>query len=239
MTWALEVADLQAGYPQAVVVHDLSLRVGVGEIVALTGLNGAGKTTTLLTLAGILPALGGTVSLFGTRVTRRPAHLRARSGLVLVPESRAICPQLSTLENLRLIRPNSSGMAIRDVLDLLPVLSPLLRRRAGLLSGGEQQTLALAKAFVAGPRVLMIDELSLGLAPVIVGEILPLVRSLAAKSGVAVLLVEQHSHIAAAVADRAYLLDRGRIVAECAASELTSRRDLADVGRTASGEATK
>lgn len=228
MTWALEVTDLSAGYRRAPVVHHASLRVGAGEVVALTGLNGAGKTTTLMTLSGVLPSLGGTVSLFGTAMGRRPPYVRARKGLVLVPEGRAICAQLSTEENLRLVRPNRGALRIPQVLELLPVLAPLLQRRAGLLSGGEQQTLALAKAFVAGPKVLMIDELSLGLAPVVVGQILPVIREHATRIGLAVLLVEQHAHVALAVADRAYVMARGQIVFDGPADEAAQRRGLDD-----------
>ena len=179
--------------------------MSAGEVVALFGANGAGKTTTLLAAAGVLPRMSGTVRWLG-RATNSPLHRLARAGLALVPEERSVISTLSVADNLRLGRGGISG-AVQH----FPELEPLLPRRAGLLSGGEQQMLTIGRALASEPKALLVDELSLGLAPLVVERLLDAVRSAADTSGVAVLLVEQQARRALAVLDRWYLLSNGRI----------------------------
>ena len=216
---ALAAHDLDAGYGAVAAVRGLNLEVAAGEIVALLGANGAGKTTTLMTLAGAIPALGGEVLLAG-QPARGPLHRRARAGVVLVPEERSVFMGLTVRDNLRVGR----GAAQR-VLEIFPELREHLRRKAGLLSGGQQQMLTLGRALAAEPRVLLADELSLGLAPLLVTRLLDAVRQAASDRGVAVLLVEQHIRSALEVADRVYVLRRGAVVLEGRAEELRARTE--------------
>ena len=214
---SLDVAGLTAGYGDVPVLHGLDLRVEPGELVALLGPNGAGKTTTMLALAGVLPSTG-TVRFEGTPLTG-PLHRRARRGIGLIPEERAVFRQLSTRTNLSL---GSGG--VDGALSLFPELEALLDRQAGLLSGGEQQMVVLARALAAAPRLLLVDELSLGLAPLIVKRLLTALRE-AAGRGLGVLLVEQHAGQALAVADRGYVLRRGTIELEGTGDDLLTRLD--------------
>ncbi len=236
----LDARGLVAGYGGIPVVHGVDLHVDAGEVVALLGANGAGKTTTLLTVSGVLPVIDGEVSVLGEqqrlRRRARPGEVaaRARRGVAHVPEDRGLFFDLTTAENLRLGRPRGRSspdpLPMEQVLEWFPALRDVMHRRAGLLSGGEQQMVALARAVLGRPRLLMVDEMSLGLAPIIVDHLLPVLRSIAQELGAGVLLVEQHVALVLAVSDRAYLMDRGTILASGAASELAERSDLIESG---------
>jgi branched-chain amino acid transport system ATP-binding protein len=231
---ALVMRDVSAGYKGIPVVRELNLEVRPGEVVALLGPNGAGKTTTLETIAGLNRPISGTVELSGQAVGGRPAHLLARQGLALVPEGRALFPGLTVREHLRLAGGRASKKGARkkvasseeELLEMLPELRKCLGRKAGLLSGGEQQMLALGRALVTRPRLLLVDEMSLGLAPVIVERLVPILRRAADELGASVLFVEQHVALALEVSDRAYVLTHGRIGLEGPAAELRERREL-------------
>jgi len=222
---ALVVRDLFAGYQQVPVVRELNLEVRPGEVVALLGPNGAGKTTTLETIAGLNRPISGTVELSGESVGGTPAHVLAHRGLALVPEGRALFPGLTVREHLRLAGGRNSGRE-EELLEMLPELQKCLGRKAGLLSGGEQQMLAVGRALVTRPRLLLVDEMSLGLAPVIVERLLPILRRAADELGASVLFVEQHVALALEISDRAYVLAHGRIRIEGPAAELRERREL-------------
>lgn len=200
----LEAHNLSCGYGTVEIVRDLTIEVQAGEVVALLGANGAGKTTTLLTLAGELDPLGGEVLFSGSK-SSAALHKRARKGLAFVTEERSIFPNLTTKQNLGVGRADAA-----TVTALFPELTPLMSRRAGLLSGGEQQMLTLGRALARQPHLLLADELSLGLAPKTVTRLLRAVRA-AADRGVGALLVEQYVHRVLKIADRVYLLHQGRI----------------------------
>ena len=225
---ALAVRDLNAGYRGVPVVRELNLEVRPGEVVALLGPNGAGKTTTLETIAGLHRPISGTVELSGEGIGGKPAHILARRGVALVPEGRALFPGLTVHEHLRLAgrRGRGSARPEDELLEMLPELRKCLGRKAGLLSGGEQQMLAVGRALVTRPRLLLVDEMSLGLAPVIVERLLPILRRAADELGASVLFVEQHVALALEISDRAYILTHGRIQLEGAAAELRGRREL-------------
>jgi branched-chain amino acid transport system ATP-binding protein len=221
----LVVSGLTAGYNGIAVVRDLDLTVAAGEVVALLGSNGAGKTTTLSAIAGLIKPLGGSITFDGAEIAGESAHKVARRGLALVPEDRALFHDLTTKENLRVARGRDTT-SDDEVLDLLPELRKCLSRKAGLLSGGEQQMLAVGRALVGKPRMLIVDEMSLGLAPVVVERLLPVLRAAADSFGSGVLVVEQHLSLALDVAERAYVLAQGRLVVQGRTADLRPRRDL-------------
>ena len=221
----LSISDLSTGYHGVPVVRDLDLHVDEGEVVALLGPNGAGKTTTLLTASGLVPILKGDVQVMGTSIKGRRPHTVARLGVAHVPEDRSLFFQLTVKENLRL-GTGRGATALKKALGYFPALESLMDRRAGLLSGGEQQMLAMARALASEPRLLMVDEMSLGLAPIVVERLLPVLRQIAADTGAGVLVVEQHVNLVLGVADRAYVLSHGDLALEGPAAHLRENRHL-------------
>jgi len=212
----LEVKGVSIGYGRIPVIKNLDLRVGKGEIVAVLGANGSGKSTTLLGLSGVIPISSGEVRMSGN-VMKSAAFKRARLGLAYIPEDRGVFRELTTMENLRLGR-GDPDLAF----ELIPELRALRSRKAGLLSGGEQQMLALARALAAEPMLLVCDELSLGLAPVMLDRIVD-VLLLASKRGVSMLIVEQHVHVALDLSDRAIVLRQGEVVMSGSSVELSGQ----------------
>jgi branched-chain amino acid transport system ATP-binding protein len=222
----LQISGLDAGYFGQPVVRELNLAVAPGEVVALLGANGAGKTTTLSTIAGLLDPIAGTISMDGEDIAGRPTHRLAREGVSLVPESRALFNGLSVKEHLQLARSGGDDLPTDAILEMLPELEKCMGRKAGVLSGGEQQMLAVGRALVGRPRLLLVDEMSLGLAPIIVERLLPILRRVADEMGTGVLFVEQHVPLALQVADKAYVLSHGRLVLEGAADRLRGETEL-------------
>lgn len=225
----LELDNLVVAYGRIEAVRGISLQVAEGEICALLGANGAGKTTTLRAVSGLLPARSGCIRYVGDDITRRPAHDIVQRGIAHSPEGRSVFPTLSVEENLTLggfvhrKRPASETAAkMDDVYELFPRLRERRSQLAGTLSGGEQQMLAIGRALMAEPKLLLLDEPSLGLAPLLVREIFRTIQTVN-KAGVSILLVEQNARMALRIADRAYVMETGRIRTAGAAAEL--RRD--------------
>lgn len=222
----LQVNSLTTGHNGVAVVHDVNLMVESGEVVALLGANGAGKTTLLHTIAGLLPAFNGTVFFNDRPVTGLSTHQIVRQGLSLLPENRGIFYQLTVAENLRLYKRQGGAVKVEEVFEYFPALKPLVERKAGLLSGGEQQMLSLGCRFIADPKLMLIDEMSLGLAPIIFQRMLPVLTQFAADRGVGVLLVEQHVHLALKASSRAYVLNRGELTFSGTANALQNQRQF-------------
>ena len=220
---ALVLDDVTVGYRGVPAVRGLSMQVSPGEILALLGPNGAGKTTTMLAAVGALPVLSGSITALGAPIEKK-VERNTRRGVVLVPDSRGVFHQLSVADNLRLA--HRRGKVELDVVyEHFPKLKTLRSRRCGNLSGGEQQMLALAKALLADPKVLLIDEMSLGLSPIAVQDLLPRLRTVADANQMAVVLVEQHIDLALGIADRAVVLHHGRVALAATAAELRDDRD--------------
>ncbi|MGA7178856.1 MAG: ABC transporter ATP-binding protein [Thiobacillaceae bacterium] len=220
----LEVRDLAVSYGSIKAVKGIDLTVGKGEIVCLIGANGAGKTTTLKAIAGLLPLSSGSVHFNGESLTRKPAFEIARSGLNLVPEGRGVFPRMTVAENLMMgAYARTDGRAVNQdlsrVYELLPRLAERREQKAGLLSGGEQQMLALGRAMLSRPRLLMLDEPSMGLSPIMVRTVFNIIREIAA-SGVTLFLIEQNAHLALQTAQRGYVMDSGQIILANAAALL-------------------
>jgi branched-chain amino acid transport system ATP-binding protein len=215
----LECRGLTGGRGATLVFRDLDLDVQAGSVLALLGPNGAGKSTLLLTLAGLLPARAGTVAVDGVRLRNGNPVAASRAGVVLVPDDRSLFTTLTVAENLEVAR-RRNGPPPRELLDVFPALEKRWDLTAGALSGGEQQMLAMARALIQQPRVLLVDEMSLGLAPLVVEALFDTVRRIASDHGAAIVLVEQHVSLALKVADEAAVLNRGTIVLRSAADEL-------------------
>jgi branched-chain amino acid transport system ATP-binding protein len=212
----LEVEDLHAGYGAIEVLKGISLRVDEGEIVTLIGANGAGKTSALMTICGCVPTRAGTVTFRGENLRAVPAHEIVKRGLVQAPEGRKIFPRLTVQENLEMgafTRRDKPGIAsdLARVLELFPILAERRAQAGGTLSGGEQQMLAVGRALMTRPRLLLLDEPSLGLAPLIVARIFEVIKQLNSE-GVTILLVEQNARMALKLAHRGYVLQTGRII---------------------------
>jgi branched-chain amino acid transport system ATP-binding protein len=210
----LSIENLRSGYGRIEALHGVSLEVRAGEIVALLGANGAGKTTLLRTISGVQPATAGEIRFEGQRIDRMPGHRRVTLGIAQVPEGRQLFTPLSVEDNLRLgawTRASADmGAEIAFVFAMFPMLDALRHTVAGALSGGQQQMLAIGRALMAKPRLLLLDEPSMGLAPILVDQILAVVAELK-RSGMTVLLVEQNASAALAIADRGYVIETGRI----------------------------
>ena len=236
MSAVLEVRGLVAGYGPVKVVRHLDLDVDAGQVLAVLGPNGAGKTTVMTTLVGLLPRLGGEVRVDGHPLhSGRPAAA-SRAGVVLVPEDRALFTTLTVRENLEAARRKGCPPA-RAMIELFPALESRWNLSAGALSGGEQQMLAVARAVIQQPHVLLIDEMSMGLAPVIVESLLPIVRHIADSTGAVVVLVEQHVHLALEVADHALVLVHGNITLSGPAETLTGQPDRLEAAYLGAGAA--
>jgi branched-chain amino acid transport system ATP-binding protein len=219
-TAVLEAREISAGYGKSNVIRNVSVKVHAGEIVTILGPNGAGKTTTVLTLSGDIPTRAGEV-VFDGRSTKAALHEKARRGLGLVTEERSLFPALTAKENLRV-----AGAELQMALDVFPELFALLNTRVGLLSGGEQQMIAVARILARRPKVILADELSLGLAPMVVNRLLQVLKDAASHSGVGVLLVEQHVQKALALSDRTYIMRRGEIAFDGTPDELSRQPAL-------------
>jgi branched-chain amino acid transport system ATP-binding protein len=226
----LSVEGLEAGYGEVQVLWGLSLQARRGKLTAIVGANGAGKTTTLRAVAGTLTPWGGRVMLDGADVTRVPSHVKAARGLALVPEGRQLFSMMSVAENLELgaFSPRTSrsyAERLEQVFKLFPRLAERQRQRAGTLSGGEQQMVAIARGLMSDPQILIIDELSLGLAPVVVYQLLATLKRLK-QDGLTILLVEQNVHLALALSDYAYVIAEGRIFTEGLPAELAAKPEI-------------
>ncbi|ACL58657.1 ABC transporter ATP-binding protein [Methylobacterium nodulans] len=220
----LTLEGVHAGYGATTILHDVSMEVGAGEVVTIIGANGAGKTTTLRTIAGLLTPTAGRITFEGEDVTRLSGHEMVERGVTLIPEGRQLFPEMTVRENLlmgayRRAARARQAQTLEEVLDLFPRVRERLDQNAGSLSGGEQQMVAIARGMMARPKLLMFDEPSLGLAPIVVSQVFAVVDRIV-RTGVTVLIVEQNVFHTLQVADRGYVLENGEIVLRDAAKAL-------------------
>ncbi len=226
----LKLDDVHAGYGHTIVLRGFNLHATEGQMVAVLGRNGVGKTTMLRAITGVIPLQTGTITFDGQDVGRLPVHERARRGIAYVPQGRDIFPGLSVLDNLRAAAYGSRQRGWNELLDAMldkfPVLAEKRNARGGSLSGGQQQILALARALMTSPRVLLLDEPSEGIQPSIVDQIANTLRGINERRGVTVVLVEQNLDFASQLATRAYLVDKGRAVQELSTTDILNDKDL-------------
>ncbi|MBU1275650.1 MAG: ABC transporter ATP-binding protein [Proteobacteria bacterium] len=227
----LNIENLKVAYGKAVALHDVSMRVEEGELVTLLGSNGAGKSTLLKTISGVNRALAGRILWKGQEIQNQPSHVVVNQGIIQVPEGRAVFPDLSVAENLRMgafTRRDEDGVAsdLEEVFELFPRLKERRQQLAGTLSGGEAQMLAIARGLLAAPKLLMLDEPSLGLAPVLREAIYRVIQQIYQEKGITILLVEQNARWALKVATRAYILENGRITMEDTGAALAANPDV-------------
>ena len=217
MAAMLDIKDLSTHYGAICAVNQVSLHVNPGEIVSLIGSNGAGKTSLLMTVCGNPRASGGSIRFEGEDITHQPSHLIMRKGIAISPEGRRVFPQLTVTENLQMggffLGKSEIEAGIEHVFELFPRLRDRASQRAGTMSGGEQQMLAIGRALMSKPRLLLLDEPTLGLAPLIIAQIFEIIHTIRGE-GVTVFLVEQNANRALAIADRGYVLENGRVVLE-------------------------
>jgi branched-chain amino acid transport system ATP-binding protein len=225
MTAILRARDLQTFYGKSHILHGISLEVNEGEIVTVLGRNGAGKTTTVRSLTGLTPARTGTIEIFGRDTTRWPAHRIAQLGVGYVPEGRKIFGNLTVLENLKVPQARPGPWTLDRVFELFPRLAERKSQLGRQLSGGEQEMLAIARPLLLNPRLMLLDEPSQGLAPLIVREVMQVVRRMRTE-GLSVLLIEQNAPLSLSIADRAYVLDDGRVAYSGHAAELAKDTEL-------------
>ena len=224
----LRLENVHTGYSAADVLHGVSLQVAVGEIVTVLGANGAGKSTTLMTIAGVNPCRQGRIIFAGEDISNLPAHEIVRRGIAQVPEGRRIFPKLTVRENLELgafQRRDDIAGDLERAFDLFPILRERTGQLGGTLSGGEQQMLAIARALMARPKLLLLDEPSLGLAPLMVAKIFEIIHAIN-QQGTTILLVEQNANMALHIAQRGYVLETGRIVLEDSAANLINNEQV-------------
>ena len=225
----LEVKDIQVYYGAIHAIKGVSFEVSEGEIVTLIGANGAGKTTTLDTIAGLLRSRGGDIVFQGESIAHKAPHLIVKDGLALVPEGRRVFAQMTVEENLEMgafTRANSTvAPGLEKVYELFPRLKERRRQVAGTLSGGEQQMLAMGRALMSAPKLMMLDEPSMGLAPILVEQVFDIIQSLH-KAGTTILLVEQNAQMALSIADRAYVLENGKVSLSGTGEELAKSEQV-------------
>lgn len=227
----LDVNDLNVYYGGIHAIKNISFEIKKGEIVSLIGANGAGKTSTLHAVSGLIPIKSGEISLNGINVTNIEAHKLVSQGMAHVPEGRRIFTQLTVMENLEMgayIRNDKSGIKsdMEEMFKLFPRLAERKKQLAGTMSGGEQQMLAMARALMSKPELLLLDEPSMGLAPLLVQEIFKIVERINKEQGVTILLVEQNANMALSIADRGYVLETGQIILEGTGKELITNPEI-------------